>query len=184
MIGQVVLGAVTMRKILYIFGLLEDDDVVWLAINGKREDFSAGDTLVRQGAPLESVIIVLTGELAVTVEGVGEVARLGSGEIIGEMSFIDPAPPSATVAGAKAGGALLIDKRVLAEKLRVDVGFAARFYQALAIFLAHRLRSTVQRLGEGVGGSRVPVATPANEDSSADAALRFHRLLKMLDAAA
>ena len=35
------------------------------------------------------------------------------------------------------------------KKLSTDTGFAARFYHSLAIFLAHRLRTTYQRLGYG-----------------------------------
>lgn len=43
------------------------------------------------------IYIVLQGEMTVSVAGRGQIARLGSGEIVGEISFVDARPPSATV---------------------------------------------------------------------------------------
>ena len=42
-----------------------------------------------------------------------------------------------------------VPRAVLSEKLRQDLGFAARFYQSLAVFLADRLRTRTGSLGEG-----------------------------------
>ena len=48
--------------------------------------------LVEQGVPVDALIFVLDGEVSVTVKGIGEVARLGVGEILGEMPFVDRKP--------------------------------------------------------------------------------------------
>jgi CRP/FNR family transcriptional regulator, cyclic AMP receptor protein len=142
-----------MRKVLYLLGQLTDADVEWLIANGARQRVAAGTVLIREGEPLSALYIVLTGTLAVTFGGPGgqQTTRLGSGEVVGEMSFIDARPPSATVTAAEDAVLLSIPRRALAAKLEADSNFAARFYRAVAIFLSHRLRDTVKRLGYGKG---------------------------------
>jgi CRP/FNR family transcriptional regulator, cyclic AMP receptor protein len=76
-----------------------------------------------------------------------EVARLGAGEVIGEIGFVDSAPPSATVTAAGSAAVLALSNTLLQQHLTSDAAFAARFYRALAIFLADRLRATTRRLG-------------------------------------
>src|SRR3954471_23429926 len=86
-----------MRKVLYILSRLSDDDVEWMAATGKRTRHPAGATLIRQGEVIDSLMFVLDGKASVEIEGVGQVASLGSGEVLGEMSLVDESPPSATV---------------------------------------------------------------------------------------
>lgn len=175
-----------MRKVLYIFGLLADSDIEWIAHNGTRRAVQPGEVLVEEGASTDSVIILLEGEMAVTVQSIGEVARLGTGEIVGEMSFIDAAPPSATVTVTEPGLALFIGKAALGEKLRADTAFASRFYYAMAVFLADRLRGTVRRLGYGEVQSLADAGLAADDpglrllDNLAMAGDRFQRMLKLL----
>jgi CRP/FNR family transcriptional regulator, cyclic AMP receptor protein len=140
-----------LRKALYILGQLTDLDVEWLVKEGHRTPVRRGDVIIRQRVPVESLYIVLSGEFSVTDERMGgaELARLGSGEIVGEMSFIDAAPPSATVRAEAEGLVLALRRDALQRKLEGDTAFAARFYRALAIFLSDRLRATVGRLGYG-----------------------------------
>jgi signal-transduction protein with cAMP-binding, CBS, and nucleotidyltransferase domain len=63
------------------------------------------------------------------------------------MSFIDSRPPSATVAADSDTIVLMVKKDILQNKLNQDIPFSARFYKALSVFLADRLRDTVQHLG-------------------------------------
>jgi CRP-like cAMP-binding protein len=128
-----------MRKVLFIFGQLTDTDVGWLAKHGHRRRVGAGTVLIQDLVPVDTVYIVLEGELAV-LQGTQEIARLGVGEIAGEMSFIDARPPSATVQVAAPSVVYAIDKPRLQRGLDRDVAFAARFYKAVATFLSDRLR--------------------------------------------
>jgi CRP-like cAMP-binding protein len=130
-----------MRKVLFIFGQLTDADVGWLAKNGHRQRLAARSVLIHEKVPVETLYIVLQGELAV-VQGTSarEVARLGAGEIVGEMSFIDARPPSATVLAATDVVVYAISKQRLQRGLADDVAFAARFYKAVATFLSDRVR--------------------------------------------
>ena len=81
-----------MRKVLYIFGLLTDADVEWMAQTGTRRWVEAGEVLIQEGKPVDAVILLLDGELTVSVKGVGEISRLGVGEIVGELSYVDSPP--------------------------------------------------------------------------------------------
>jgi CRP-like cAMP-binding protein len=128
-----------MRKVLFIFGQLTDPDVTQLARIGKRTRAAAGSVLIREGVPVEALHIVLEGELMVSQAG-KEIARLGAGEIVGEMSFIDARPPSATVSAARDAVLYTVAKRELQREIDDNVAFAARFYKAIATFLSDRVR--------------------------------------------
>jgi CRP-like cAMP-binding protein len=134
-----------MRKVLFIFGQLADADIEWLAKAGRRQRLPAGSVLIREGVPVGALYIVLEGQLSVVQGASGrEVARLGAGEIVGEMSFVDARPPSATVLAATDVVVYAIAKRLLQEHLDRDVAFAARFYKAVATFLSDRVRMATQ----------------------------------------
>src|SRR4051794_25898172 len=116
-----------MRKVLYIFGLLTDADVEWMARNGMRRRVRDGEVVIRQGENVQWLILLLEGEFSVAAEGFGEVAIMGVGEIVGEISLVDSAPPSATVTALGDCTALFLDRSTLMHKLDSDEGFASRF---------------------------------------------------------
>ena len=139
-----------MRKALFILGMLDDSDIDWMIAAGERREIRAGTTLIEEGRRIDYVYIVVDGAFAVRVSALGgkDVAQLRAGEIVGEMSFVDARPTSASVVALKDSLVLSIPKASLNERLK-DPGFAARFYRALAVFLADRLRNTTARLGYG-----------------------------------
>jgi CRP/FNR family cyclic AMP-dependent transcriptional regulator len=136
------MGAV-MRKVLFIFGQLSDSDVDWLAKAGRRQRLPAKSVLIREGVPVGTLYILLEGQLSV-LHGGGTVARLGAGEMVGEMSFIDARLPSATVSAQSDVVVYAISKSVLQDRLGQDPAFAARFYKAVATFLSDRLRKATE----------------------------------------
>lgn len=135
-----------MKKSLYILGQLSDRDVQWMISVGKKEKLKPGTSLIEQGKQTDKLYIVLEGEFVVMMGGKA-VARLGVGEIIGEMSFVDSRPPSATVNVSEEAVLFSILRSQLIDKLGEDIGMAARFYRAIAVFLADRLRTSNQSLG-------------------------------------
>lgn len=177
-----------MRKVLFILGQLSDLDIEWLITAGRKEQVSAGTTLIHEGKAIDALYIILDGLLSVTMAALGgqEIARLGAGEMVGEMSFIDARPPSATVTAAENTFVLAVPRRQLAAKLEQDPGFAARFYRALATFLSDRLRGTVSRLGYGDGQALQEDIEYADElddnvlDNVSLAGARFEWILKRL----
>ncbi len=169
-----------MRKVLYILGQLDDADIAWMGRIGTRRNLAPGDVLIEEGRASPHLFIVLDGEVSVTVSGVGTVARLHAGEILGEMSFVDKAPPSATVGVTRPSRVLILDKAAIEARLQENAAFAGRFYKALAIFLADRLRTTTLR-GRGGAGPAEDELDDMVLDGVSMAGLRFQELLRALD---
>jgi len=64
--------------------------------------FKAGETIIREGDEGDNAFFIVSGEVDVSVGRANPkyVGRLGTGEVFGEMSLIDPGPRSATVTAA------------------------------------------------------------------------------------
>jgi len=175
-----------MRKVLHLLGILDDADVEWIAQHGTREHVSAGTELIREKMPIERLYILLDGELAACVKSLGgkQIATLHAGEIVGELSFVDHQPPSATVIALTDAWLLSISREILSVRLAKDNAFAARFYRSIAMFLSDRLRVTVRRLGYGETGQNASEEelVDATLEDIALAAVRFDKMLRKLRA--
>jgi CRP/FNR family cyclic AMP-dependent transcriptional regulator len=158
-----------MRKALFFLGILNDADVEWMIATGAKQHLNPGEVLIQEGKAATSVFLVLDGVFCVIARAAGnkEVARLRSGEIVGEMSFVDSRPPSATVQAVEPSSVLAIPRLDLEARLSQDAPFAARFYRAMAVFLSDRLRSTVSLLGYGSGQTLEDEASYPDEIDSA-----------------
>ncbi|MBW4655275.1 MAG: cyclic nucleotide-binding domain-containing protein [Kaiparowitsia implicata GSE-PSE-MK54-09C] len=138
-----------MRKALYLLAAISDRDFEWLLSVGKHQAVSAGQDLILEGSPINALYIVLSGIFSVSVEGLGdnELARISTGEVLGEISFIDARSPTATVRAVEDALVWAIPRSQLTAKLSQDVAFSSHFYRAIATFLSDRLRNTLGRLG-------------------------------------
>lgn len=172
-----------MRKVLFIFSVLSDADVEWLSQAGERIAIDPGTVLIPLGARVDHVFFVLDGRLAIRTRSRQTLSVLESGEIVGEMSLVDPAPTTVSVESVAESTLLRIPDAIVREKLASDLAFAARFYRALCVFLADRMRHTTQRLGYGEGGAEPDTRGELNEellDNVHLAGARFERMLKRL----
>jgi CRP/FNR family cyclic AMP-dependent transcriptional regulator len=140
-----------MKRVLYLLGQLSDLDVEWMMAKGRKERVPAGTVMIREGQPIDALYIILDGVLEVAGRSLGteKPIRLGCGEVVGEVSFVDSRPPTATVTAAVDSTILSVPRGPLKSRLEQDSEFAARFYRAIAIFLAQRFRDTGRRLGYG-----------------------------------
>jgi CRP-like cAMP-binding protein len=171
------------RKVLFIFSVLSDTDVEWLGRAGERVHVDPGMEVVALGARIDHLYFVLDGTLAVVTRNGERLRLLESGEVIGEMSLVDPAPANVSVAAVSDATLLRIPDAVLRDKLASDLAFAARFYRALCVFLADRMRHTTQRLGYGGAQDDRHARDELNEDLLDNvhlAGARFERMLKRL----
>lgn len=106
------------------------------------------DQLVRrEGEPSGGLLMVLSGAVRVEKrhrEGKGErVAYLGQGELLGELSFIDGLPLSASLFAAEEGAEVLaLDGERVREVIQASDKRMAAFYRALAEGMCHRMRET------------------------------------------
>jgi CRP-like cAMP-binding protein len=136
------------RKVLYILGKLQDADLQWLLEAGSVRSLAPGEQLIGEGLAIQSLYIVIEGELAVQRSGT-ELARLDVGEVVGEMSLLSSLPASATVSALSACTVFEIPQTRLKSKLRSDVQFASRFHHAMCLFLVDRLNRTDALIGKG-----------------------------------
>ncbi len=137
---------------------LSNSDIDWMIATGRRKEIAAGTVLVKEGKAAETLHIVLDGALVVStpqtennpldrafaaIEGGEisgrEIARVSSGEIVGEIPFVNVRPIATTVKAAEKSLVISIPRQQLAAKLQQDVGFASRFYRAIAILLSDRI---------------------------------------------
>ena len=138
-----------MRKALVILGTLDDSDVEWMIAAGKRERMAAGSMLIQEGHSSDYLYVVVEGAFAVrsgALQG-KEIAELRIGEMVGEMSFVDARPPSASVVALEDSWCSPFQWRLCeigSTIRRSPPGFIAR-----SRFLADRLRNTVTSLGYG-----------------------------------
>ena len=165
-----------MNKVPFLFGQLDDGDVRWLAGAGTLRALGEGEVLIEQDASLEVVFVVLEGTFAVVRRGAGWVATIGKGEVLGEMSFVDSRPPSATVTALSHAVVLAVPRARLVGRLEAEPPFAARFYRAVALFLSDRLRAAEPPDDAGMAGELDPMVL----DQVTAAGLRFERMAHAL----
>jgi CRP-like cAMP-binding protein len=87
-----------------LFASLADDDLHVLAACFQVRQHARGDFVYRQGDPGDTMLVIATGRLVAFTDAVDGTStslnEMGPGELLGEMSFLDPAPRSATVRAA------------------------------------------------------------------------------------
>jgi CRP/FNR family transcriptional regulator, cyclic AMP receptor protein len=132
-----------MSETLAFLGILNEPDLEWLVANSKRQDIQSGTVLIRRDEPVEFLFLIVDGAFDVTVSAPKEhqVARLYAGELMGEMSFVDSHPSSATVTAGINSSVLAITQTDLIKKIENDSGFGARFYKGVSLLLSGRLRA-------------------------------------------
>lgn len=139
-----------MSKVPPFMGDFADEDLEWVVRNGIQRRVAAGEALIREGQPVDDVFVVLEGSFLVTSTTltVELKARLGPGEIAGEMSYISNQLPAATVRAETDSVVFCIPRWRLSRKIAEDAGFAVRFHKVVSEFLADRLRAWEGEHGE------------------------------------
>ncbi|MBV7539435.1 cyclic nucleotide-binding domain-containing protein [Duganella sp. sic0402] len=171
------------RKVLSILGQLSDADVEWIVRHGHQFHCAVGQTLIHAGQRPSMLYFLLEGAVAVTLPNGAELARLGVGEILGEMSLVDKQAPTASVTATQATIFLAVEQERLHAKMEQDASFAAHMYRAIACFLSMRMRSTISNLGFGKAEQTLEDEIELDEeilDKLHLAGVRFERMLSVL----
>lgn len=107
---------------------LDDAQLDALAESAREVGFDRGSTLMREGEPGDSLLVIMSGTVNVSVAGRPQtVATLGEGDIVGEMSLLTGAPRSATVAALRPVVALEIGRDDLEPLLIMSPSLFERF---------------------------------------------------------
>ena len=118
--------------------------------------YGAGEVILKQGAPVDAVYVLLEGAVRVTAvmqegdELVGHdeevLTRLKPGEVFGELSFITGAPPNLSVIAEEPSLVAAILQTRLRQLLDQDGPLCQKFLMAMMRLLVGRLRDTGREL--------------------------------------
>lgn len=158
-------------------GLLPPRDREHLVRRGRRQDHPAGSYLVRQGRPGQDVFVILTGRVQILIAGLHgpqqQIATRHRGDLVGEISYLDTLPRSASALAADPVASLYLPRETFDRYLH---GTPVA-YQVLARLLAERLRDSEKRYVSSCGDvdRRVVIALcnySGTEDPSGPRAVR------------
>ncbi len=130
-----------------LFADLEPRDLLDLAELSREEELPPGQALCEQGKPDSGdLFVILAGRAGVVVDGgARDIAELGAGEVVGELSLLDGSPRSATV--LPRGGPLRV-LRIPAEAFRDRLLPRGSVSRSLLLTLTGRLRALASRVAE------------------------------------
>ena len=115
-------------------------------LTSAKENYEAGEVIFEEGSHGTAVYVLSSGKVEISkiVQGKKTVLEvLGPGDIFGEMSFIDPAPRSATAIALEDTVLELVDKDFLDGEFNQ---ISSDFRQILCA-LVRRLRKAIPDLG-------------------------------------
>ncbi len=124
---------------------LTPNDWVLIIDKCKRVSFAKHEVLIKQGKRSQTVYVLLAGRVNISVASLN-VARIGPGEILGEMAYLENSLASATATVEEDVQAYAIDWNTLTDLFELFPHLAYRFYKSLAVKLSRRLRE--QLLGK------------------------------------
>ena len=132
------------RDQVELFSEFENEDILTvLKISSDKLTLAKGEIIFREGSPGNKMYVILAGEVAITrslgLEGEEELARLGHGQIFGEMGLIDAAPRSARATVIANNTILLVISDASLRSLDGDLIY--KFYKNFSSLLARRLRA-------------------------------------------
>ena len=113
--------------------------------------FAAGEALIRQDEPGDSLWVLASGAAIVQLRrrdgDTLELARVGAGDVVGEMALVTGAPRNADIVASKAGEALVLPRTAFEEIAAIHPGVVS----VLTELVARRLgRAAQDGLGDKV----------------------------------
>jgi CRP-like cAMP-binding protein len=112
-------------------------------------DVPAGGALIGESTNADALFMVWDGELEVVIatpQGQLAVATIAPGEMLGEVSLLDPGPATATVRTASGCTALMLSRPKLEALWQREPRLASAFLRELTRALAVRIRAASARL--------------------------------------
>ena len=124
---------------------LTQDDQKLLAQNVTKSSVDKDAVILEEGSRRQALFLVREGAVRVERAHLGRgvsFARLGPGELFGEVSFLEQSGASASVIADEDGTVVdIIEGRDIQNLLSSVPGFGTRFYHSVALTLSERLRT-------------------------------------------
>jgi len=152
-----------------LFAALTSEDLPDILRALRPHGMRAGETIFRQGDVGEAAYIVESGAVEIRLGSAANefvVARMGAGEVFGELALIDGAPRSATVVCVESGTLHRLDKTEFDFLRRNLRPVAYRVLRVLAMTVSERVRDT----NDHIARTLVPDAPVATADTPTAAA--------------
>ena len=125
---------------------LTDNDWALLRSKSRRVTYKPREIVIAINSRPSSLFMLVSGSAAVEVVRGTAVAKLGPGEIFGEMAFVENAAASASVVAETDLVVDVLDLQILGEMFSNFPHLEARFFKSLALLLSQRLRSTLAKM--------------------------------------
>ena len=135
-----------------LFANFVEADLMALATTMHKRTLSPDHVLFREGQQGDAMVVVVEGELVVLSEEIDgqttELARMRVGDIVGEMSALDPAPRSATVKAVGAVSVYVLDRTMLGAVMTNAPSLYASLLGGIGRAVTSRLEQTNKRIRE------------------------------------
>jgi CRP-like cAMP-binding protein len=158
-----------------LFANFIENDLVALASAMQERTLKEGETLFRQGQTGDSMVLVTSGQLAISSEDEDgqsiELARMAIGDIVGEMSALDPAPRSATVTALVNSSICLLDRTMLEALFNNAPTVYSSLLHGIGRAVTKRLDRTNKGIREEAFGALDEVAPPSSIPKEAQGTL-------------
>jgi CRP-like cAMP-binding protein len=132
-----------------LFRYFTDEERKHIERLGRVRHLAEGDFLIKAGDNDSTVYTVEDGHLHILGIRDGKssiVATVGPGDVLGEVSFVDDSPRTASVKADEATIVRAWDHKTLAEALAFEPQLLAKFSVALCELLVERLRDNARRV--------------------------------------
>jgi CRP-like cAMP-binding protein len=122
---------------------LTPNDWALIVDRAKRISFHKGDVLIQHGKQVKTIYLLVYGTAKVESLSKALIARIGPGQVCGEMAFLERGAASATVTAEEELEACSIDWIELTDLFELFPHLGSRFYRSLAVSLSRRLRDQI-----------------------------------------
>jgi signal transduction histidine kinase len=130
-----------------LFAALADDDLDWIARACVTSDLAPGEVVAAEGDAGDELFVITAGELEVVKRSRSTdvpIARLGPGEIVGEMAVLEGATRNATIRAVESSRIIRIGRDIVLELVSTRPSAAMSIIRTVT----GRLRSTESLLRE------------------------------------
>ena len=126
------------------FSSLRPHEVRPIFERAERQSLRGGDTLLAEGQENHRLFLILEGRCQVRKQDT-EVADLGAGDFVGELSFLSAEPASADVVADGAVRLMSWDREALQPLFRREGLYETYFHSLCGLDVAGKLRAMTQR---------------------------------------